>query len=158
MLQRAMIGRVRYLCRLDERLAAAMMYGSLAQFEGDEFSDIEFILFFYDEVLSDVDQEEWVAQIAPVRMYFVNGFPCSKPLLWWTAPASCRVDWDPSSVRPWIATRQSRSGLYATGSSTGHSSTRDAPRSARPAHCASLWTTGGLIQRQTLPTDESSAL
>jgi hypothetical protein len=98
-----MIGRVRYLCRLDERLAAAMMYGSLAQFEGDEFSDIEFILFFYDEVLSDVDQEEWVAQIAPVRMYFVNGFPCSKPLLWWTAPASCRVDWDPSSVRPWIA-------------------------------------------------------
>jgi lincosamide nucleotidyltransferase len=74
MLQRAMIERVRYLCRLDERLAAAMMYGSFAQFEGDEFSDIEFILFFYDAVLGDVDQEEWVARIAPVELYFVNEF------------------------------------------------------------------------------------
>jgi hypothetical protein len=35
MLQRAMIERVCHLCRLDERLAAAMMYGSFAQFEGD---------------------------------------------------------------------------------------------------------------------------
>jgi lincosamide nucleotidyltransferase B/F len=74
MLQRVMIERVRHLCRLDERLAAAMMYGSFAQFEGDEFSDIEFILFFYDEVLGDVDQEEWVARIAPVELYFVNEF------------------------------------------------------------------------------------
>ena len=74
MLQRAMIERVRYLCRLDERLAAAMMYGSFAQFEGDEFSDIEFILFFYDEALGDVDQEEWVARIAPVELYFVNEY------------------------------------------------------------------------------------
>jgi lincosamide nucleotidyltransferase B/F len=74
MLQRAMIERVRHLCRLDERLAAAMMYGSFAQFEGDEFSDIEFILFFYDAVLGDVDQEEWVARIAPVELYFVNEF------------------------------------------------------------------------------------
>ena len=74
MLQRAMIERVRHLCRLDERLAAAMMYGSFAQGEGDEFSDIEFILFFYDEVLGEVDQEEWVARIAPVELYFVNEY------------------------------------------------------------------------------------
>jgi len=74
MLQRAMIERVRHLCRLDERLVAAMMYGSFAQFEGDEFSDIEFILFFYDEVLADVDGEEWVARIAPVELYFVNEY------------------------------------------------------------------------------------
>ena len=74
MLQRDMIERVRRLCRLDERLVAAMMYGSFAQFEGDEFSDIEFILFFYDEVLGDVDQEEWVARIAPVELYFVNEY------------------------------------------------------------------------------------
>ena len=74
MLQRAMIERVRHLCRLDERLAAAMMYGSFAQSEGDEFSDIEFILFFYDEVLDDVNQEEWVARIAPVELYFVNEY------------------------------------------------------------------------------------
>jgi lincosamide nucleotidyltransferase len=74
MLQRDMIERVRHLCRLDERLAAAMMYGSFAQFEGDELSDIEFILFFYDEVLADVDGEEWVARIAPVELYFVNEY------------------------------------------------------------------------------------
>jgi hypothetical protein len=74
MLQRAMIERLRYLCRLDERLAAAMMHGSFAQFEGDEFSDIEFILFFFDEVLGDVDHEEWVARIAPVELYLVNEF------------------------------------------------------------------------------------
>ena len=74
MLQRAMIERVRHLCRLDERLAAAMMYGSFAQSEGDEFSDIEFILFFYDEVLEDVNQEEWVARIARVELYFVNEY------------------------------------------------------------------------------------
>ena len=74
MLQRAMIERVRRLCRLDERLVAAMMYGSFAQSEGDEFSDIEFVLFFYDEVLDDVNQEEWVARIAPVELYFVNEY------------------------------------------------------------------------------------
>jgi lincosamide nucleotidyltransferase len=72
--QEAMIERVRYLCRLDERLEAAMMYGSFAQFEGDEFSDIEFILFFYHEVLGDVNQEEWVTRIAPVELYFVNEY------------------------------------------------------------------------------------
>ena len=74
MLQKAMIERVRELCREDDRLAAAMMYGSFAQGEGDEFSDIEFILFFYDEVLDDMNQEEWVARIAPVELYFINEF------------------------------------------------------------------------------------
>jgi hypothetical protein len=39
-----------------------------------EFSDIEFILYFYDEVFGDVDQEEWVARIAPVELYYVNEF------------------------------------------------------------------------------------
>ena len=72
--QEVLIERIHYLCRLDERLAAAMMYGSFAQGEGDEFSDIEFILFFYDDVLDDVNQEEWVARIAPVELYFVNEY------------------------------------------------------------------------------------
>jgi lincosamide nucleotidyltransferase B/F len=74
MLQKAMIERVRELCREDDRLAAAMMYGSFAQGEGDEFSDIEFILFLYDEVFDDLDQEEWVARIAPVELYFINEY------------------------------------------------------------------------------------
>jgi predicted nucleotidyltransferase len=44
--QEAMIERTRRACREDERLAAAMMYGSLARGKGDGFSNIEFILFF----------------------------------------------------------------------------------------------------------------
>jgi len=72
--QRAMIERTRRVCREDDRLAAAMMYGSFAQGEGDGFSDIEFILFFRDESLEDVDQEEWVSRISPVGLYFVNEY------------------------------------------------------------------------------------
>lgn len=72
--QEAMIERVRQICRADERLAAAMMYGSFAQGEGDEHSDIEFILFFEDEALETLDQEDWVAGISPVRLYFVNEY------------------------------------------------------------------------------------
>lgn len=70
--QEAMIERTRRVCKEDERLAAAMMYGSFAQGEGDRFSDIEFILFFNDEDLEGVDQEEWVSRISPVELYFVN--------------------------------------------------------------------------------------
>ncbi len=72
--QEAMIERVRRVCKKDERLAAAMMYGSFAQGEGDELSDIEFILYFEDGVLGGLDQEEWVSRISPVEMYFVNGY------------------------------------------------------------------------------------
>jgi lincosamide nucleotidyltransferase len=72
--QEAMIERTRRVCREDERLVAAMMYGSFAQGEGDGFSDIEFILFFEDEELEDLDQEEWVSRISPVGLYFVNEY------------------------------------------------------------------------------------
>jgi lincosamide nucleotidyltransferase B/F len=72
--QEAMIEKVRQVCNEDDRLVAAMMYGSFAQGEGDRFSDIEFVLFFEDELLPHTDQEEWVAQVAPVVMYFVNEF------------------------------------------------------------------------------------
>jgi hypothetical protein len=37
--QEAMIELTRRVCREDERLAAAMMYGSFAQGEGDGFSE-----------------------------------------------------------------------------------------------------------------------
>lgn len=68
-----MIRHVREMCHEEDRLVAATMYGSFAQGEGDESSDIEFILFF-DDALGDVDQEEWVSRIAPVELYFVNEF------------------------------------------------------------------------------------
>ena len=74
LLQQEMIERVRELCHEEDRLVASMMYGSFAQGEGDEFSDIEFILFFEDGALRSLDQEAWVSRIAPVELYFVNEF------------------------------------------------------------------------------------
>jgi lincosamide nucleotidyltransferase B/F len=72
--QEAMIEGVRELCERDDRLVSALMYGSFALGEGDEFSDIEFHLFFRDEKVGEVDQEAWVSQIAPVYLYYVNEF------------------------------------------------------------------------------------
>lgn len=72
--QEKMIERVKQVCCLDERLVAAMMYGSFAQGEGDEFSDIEFILFFEDGALPKVDPEAWLSHISQVELYFVNEF------------------------------------------------------------------------------------
>jgi lincosamide nucleotidyltransferase len=72
--QEAMIERTHRVCREDERLVAAMMYGSFAQGEGDEFSDIEFILFFDDAALASLDRREWVSRISPVGLYFVNEY------------------------------------------------------------------------------------
>ncbi len=74
LLQDAMIERVRDLCQEDEQLVAAMMYGSFTRGEGDAYSDIEFVLFFRDDALLDVDQEAWVGRIAPVELYFTNEF------------------------------------------------------------------------------------
>jgi lincosamide nucleotidyltransferase B/F len=72
--QQSMIERTGRVCREDGRLVAAMMYGSFAQNEGDEYSDIEFILFFEDDELATLDQEEWVSRISPVGLYFVNEY------------------------------------------------------------------------------------
>jgi lincosamide nucleotidyltransferase len=72
--QEGMIEKVRQVCNEDDRLMAAMMYGSFAQGEGDGFSDIEFLLFFDDGVLGGVDQEEWVSRVAPVELFYVNEF------------------------------------------------------------------------------------
>ena len=69
-----MIARVRQICREDERLVAALMYGSFTRDEGDAYSDIEFVLFFRDDAHAEVDPRRWVNQIAPVEIYFVNEF------------------------------------------------------------------------------------
>jgi lincosamide nucleotidyltransferase len=72
--QEAIIERVRELCHGDERLVSALMYGSFAIGEGDRFSDIEFYLFFEDEASEGLQEEAWVAQIAPLALYYVNEF------------------------------------------------------------------------------------
>ena len=72
--QEIMIERLREVCERDGRLVAALMYGSFALGQGDEYSDIEFYLFFSDEALGDVNQEAWLAQVSPVALYYVNEF------------------------------------------------------------------------------------
>lgn len=72
--QEKMIQRVREACGRDDRLVSALMYGSFAFGEGDEFSDVEFYLFFRDNSLEGIDEEAWVSQIAPVRLYYANEF------------------------------------------------------------------------------------
>ena len=68
--QTFMIDQARQLCQEDEQLVAALLYGSFTRGEGDYYSDIEMALFFEDEVLPHLDQQTWVAQIAPVALYF----------------------------------------------------------------------------------------
>src|SRR5215212_4548308 len=72
--QEVMIEKTRELCYKDERLVAALMYGSFALGEGDRFSDIEFYLFFEDEATEGLEEQAWVAQIAPLALYYVNEF------------------------------------------------------------------------------------
>lgn len=72
--QQSMIHRLRQVCLADERLLAAMLYGSFACEEGDAFSDIDAILYFADADLPAVEQPAWVSQIAPVWLYYHNEF------------------------------------------------------------------------------------
>ena len=72
--QEAMIERVRELCEDDERVVATLMYGSFALGQGDRFSDVEFYVFFDDESMEGLEEEAWVAQIAPLSLYYVNEF------------------------------------------------------------------------------------
>ncbi len=73
--QEDMIERVRELCNEDERVVAALTYGSFALGQGDRFSDIEFYLFLEDDALESlVEEEAWVRQIAPLDLYYVNEF------------------------------------------------------------------------------------
>jgi lincosamide nucleotidyltransferase B/F len=72
--QEVMIEKVRELCNRDERVVAALMYGSFALGEGDRFSDIEFYLFFDEEALGNLEEQAWVAQIAPLELYYVNEY------------------------------------------------------------------------------------
>jgi lincosamide nucleotidyltransferase B/F len=72
--QEVMIEKVRELCGRDERVVAALMYGSFALGEGDRFSDIEFYLFFEEGALEGLKEEAWVGQIAPLALYYLNEF------------------------------------------------------------------------------------
>jgi lincosamide nucleotidyltransferase len=72
LIQQAMIERLRHICQQDQRLVAAMLYGSFTYGEGDQYSDIDCSLFFQDDALAEVDQIAWISQIAPVELYFFD--------------------------------------------------------------------------------------
>lgn len=74
LLQTALLQRVREVCQADERLEAALLAGSLGRGEGDEYSDLDVVLFFGDEVFEQIDIKTWIEQVAPVDLYFVNSF------------------------------------------------------------------------------------
>jgi lincosamide nucleotidyltransferase len=72
--QLVLIDRVRELCVRDERVVAALMYGSFLRGEGDAYSDIEFYTFWPDAILPRLDREAWLGAIAPLRSCFANEF------------------------------------------------------------------------------------
>lgn len=74
MIQHELIARVREVCHADERLGAALMYGSFAAGDGDAHSDIEFWLFFDPDRHTEVDPAAWCADIAPVSLVARNEF------------------------------------------------------------------------------------
>jgi len=69
-----LIARVRAICAADERLDAALMYGSFAAGVADAYSDIEFWLFFESAHHSTVDPLRWCEQIAPINHLVRNEF------------------------------------------------------------------------------------
>lgn len=68
--QQQLIARLRAVCDADTRLVAALLYGSWALGEGDEFSDVDAALFFEDAALPAIEPCEWLCDVAPlVRCY-----------------------------------------------------------------------------------------
>lgn len=67
-----MIRRVEALCQADERVVAALMYGSFAKGEGDEFSDIEFWVFVRNDARPAFDVPAWIARVAPVAAVVID--------------------------------------------------------------------------------------
>jgi lincosamide nucleotidyltransferase B/F len=74
LVQERLIARVREVCVGDDRLDAALMYGSFAAGAADAYSDVEFWLFFEPRWRGRVDSREWCAQIAPLLHLVRNEF------------------------------------------------------------------------------------
>jgi len=70
LVQRRLIARVGQLCRADDRLVAALTYGSFAHGEADAHSDIEFWLF----AGAALDERAWLDGVGTVRHVVVNEF------------------------------------------------------------------------------------
>ena len=74
MIQHELIARVREMCRADQDIRAALMYGSFAAGEGDAHSDVEFWLFLDAAARAALDPAAWCARVAPVNLVLRNEF------------------------------------------------------------------------------------
>lgn len=70
MRQLQMIDKTRELANGDNYISAVLMYGSFIKGEGDQYSDIEFYIFYKQ----DFNHEEWVNQIYKTKVFFTNEF------------------------------------------------------------------------------------
>ncbi|HVX43438.1 MAG TPA: hypothetical protein VHC49_06120 [Mycobacteriales bacterium] len=68
---RSMVEQVAARCRADERIVAALTYGSVVQGLDDDFSDAEFWLFTTAE---NADWERWIHDLGPVQHVIENEF------------------------------------------------------------------------------------
>lgn len=69
-----LINKVRSQCESDGRITSALMYGSFAKGKGDEYSDVEFAIYFNEESFKTLDVEKWLNQISPVLLTYKNEF------------------------------------------------------------------------------------
>jgi lincosamide nucleotidyltransferase len=67
LLQNELIIRLKQICRKDDRLLAAMHYGSHTWGEAGRYSDLDITLFFAGKALLGIDQRARLSQIAPVK-------------------------------------------------------------------------------------------
>jgi lincosamide nucleotidyltransferase B/F len=74
MRQIELIETIRELCASDDRITAAVMYGSFAKGEADEYSDIEFYLFLNPDAYAVFDAEGWVNRIEPTQLILTNEY------------------------------------------------------------------------------------
>lgn len=74
MLQKEMIEQFRGTFQADERIVAALMFGSFATGEGDAFSDIEFAVFIEDAGYEAFEPEAFLNGVSPVAAYFLDDF------------------------------------------------------------------------------------
>lgn len=72
--QMDLINKVRGLCEADKAVICALMYGSFAKEKGDQYSDIEFAVYFEEESLKALKVDEWLNGIAPVLLCYENEF------------------------------------------------------------------------------------
>lgn len=72
--QTKLIELVKAKCLADDRIVASLTYGSFTKNEGDQYSDIEFWLFFDDEKFGSVDQVAGMSDIAPIFYSITNEY------------------------------------------------------------------------------------